>query len=189
MQQATSQNVLNLLEDKCGNLIQKSEVTLGDAVVTIQSKGARDFFQLLKLDSELEFRFLADITAVDWLDKKQSRFELVYNLLSHRHLHRLRVKISISEDSPVAESVTSIWSSANFLEREVWDMYGIRFDGHPNLTRILMYPEFEGHPLRKDFPVQGKQPRVQMLNPEVRNTAVDMNRAPLVQISKRSKAA
>lgn len=189
MHRSSSENVLALLEDKCGNLIQKSEISLGDAVVVIQSKGARDFFQLLKLDSELEFRFLVDITAVDWLDKKSDRFELVYHLLSHRHLHRLRVKIAISEDSPVAESVTSVWSAANFLEREVWDMYGIKFEGHPNLTRILLYEEFEGHPLRKDYPVQGKQPRIQMLNPEVRNTAVDMHRSPLVQISKRSKAA
>ncbi|RMG44169.1 MAG: NADH-quinone oxidoreductase subunit C [Candidatus Dadabacteria bacterium] len=146
-----------------------------------------DFFKILKLDTELGFNILLSVTAVDWLDKRENRFEVVYHLLSLQHLHRLRVKIDVPENNPEVDSLIDLWKSANFMERECWDMYGIKFKGHPNLKRILMYDEFKGHPLRKDYPVQGKQPRVPLRHPEVRNTAVDMHRPPLVKINKRKE--
>jgi NADH-quinone oxidoreductase subunit C len=90
------------------------------------------------------------------------RFAVVYHFFSHSHphKHRLRVVVPLEEDDAEVDSLTSLWGGANWLEREVWDMYGIRFKGHPNLKRILMYEEFEGHPLRKDYPVNRRQPLI-----------------------------
>ena len=170
------------LSSKLSSYLLSCDVSLGHAVINIAADKAFEFFKLLKLDSDLAFDLFISVTAVDWMDQRELRFEVVYHLLSTRHLHRLRVKIDLPEQNPVVASVSGLWLGANFMEREVWDMYGVRFEGHPDLRRILMYEEFVGHPLRKDYPVQAKQPRVRMLNPEVRNTAVDMKRSELVQI-------
>lgn len=183
------QQVLALLQSKLGQHISKSELNLGDAVVWIQRTGALDFFRILKLDSELSINFLVSVTAVDWLDKQTERFTLVYHLLSMTYGYRLRVKIPVPEKDPNVDSLVELWSSANYMEREVWDMYGINFEKHPDQRRILMYDEFKGHPLRKDYPVQGKQPRVKLRSPEVQNTARDMVRNELVKIQTRSNRA
>lgn len=186
--QAKGEALLKLLNNKLTNQIIESQLDLGDPVVRIKPDNSLDFFRILKLDSQLSFNMLLDVTAVDWMDRKEQRFEVVYHLLSISHLHRLRVKIYLPEGKPQIESLCSLWSSANFFERECWDMYGIDFHNHPDQRRILMYDEFVGHPLRKDYPVQGKQPRVPMLHPEVENTARLMERPALVQISKKQKA-
>jgi len=94
----------------------------------------------------------------------QERFVVVYHLFSLRHKHRIRLEVPVSETEPEVDSVTSLWVGANWYEREVWDMFGIRFRGHPNLKRILMYEEFDGHPLRKDYPVRRRQPLIGPLN-------------------------
>jgi NADH-quinone oxidoreductase subunit C len=91
----------------------------------------------------------------------QSRFTVVYHFLSTRHKHRLRLVIPVDECDAEVDSVASLWPCANWLEREVWDMFGIRFRGHPDLKRILMYDGFEGHPLRKDYPVKKRQPLIE----------------------------
>jgi NADH-quinone oxidoreductase subunit C len=182
---SVSENLLRLIESKLGSQVESSEIRLGDLTVWVTRSNMTGFFQLLKVDAELSFNLLVDVTVVDWMDERENRFEVVYHLLSTQASHRLRVKIDVSEDDPVVDSLVPLWSAANFLEREAWDMYGVSFEGHPNLKRILLYDEFVGHPLRKDYPVQGKQPRVQLRHPEVRNTAVDMNRPELVQIGKR----
>lgn len=171
-----------LLKSKLGSHIVAAHVELGDAVIEVDRSTAHDLFQLLKLDSAFHFDYLVDITAVDWMDERPERFQVVYHLLSLKHLHRLRVKIDVPETQLTVASVVDLWSGANFMEREVWDMFGIRFENHPDLRRILMYPEFEGYPLRKDYPVQAKQPRIPLRYPEVRNTAVDLERPGLVQI-------
>lgn len=183
-----SEQLLALLKSKLGDFLITAETNLGDAVVRIDAKRVLEFFRLLKLDSQLNFNYLVSLTAVDWLDKQSERFEIVYHVMNLAKGYRLRVKAWVSESNPEVESVVGLWSAANFLEREVWDMYGIRFRNHPDLRRILMYDEFVGHPLRKDYPVQGKQPRVPLRNPEVRNTAVDMKRDALVQIGRRASA-
>jgi NADH-quinone oxidoreductase subunit C len=91
---------------------------------------------------------------VDWYPS-EPRFEVVYHLLSIAKKERVRLKVRLDGSSPAIESVTSVWPSANFYEREVFDLFGVRFSGHPNLTRIMMPDDWEGHPLRKDYPVEG----------------------------------
>lgn len=93
-----------------------------------------------------------------------ARFEVVYHFFSLALRHRIRIKVPVSEPHPELDSLTSLWAAADWFEREVWDMYGIRFRGHPNLKRILMYEEFEGHPLRKDYPVNRRQPLIGPVN-------------------------
>ncbi len=94
----------------------------------------------------------------------EARFVVVYHFFSARHKHRLRLVVPLDETDVEVDSVTLLWAGANWLEREVWDMYGIRFRGHPDLKRILMYEEFEGHPLRKDYPVNKRQPLIGPVN-------------------------
>ena len=136
----------------------------GDQTVTVKKNCGGEFFQFLRDDSELAFNFLMDITAVDYLSKKNERFEIVYHFYSLKHNHRLRVKIPVSAEDCNAYSITPYWKTANWYEREIWDMYGIKFRNHPNLRRILLYEEFKGHPLRKDYPINKRQPLIGPLN-------------------------
>jgi NADH-quinone oxidoreductase subunit C len=156
----------------------------GDLVVHVPKENAGSLLNVLR-DSQLQFSMLLDITAVDWMDQREDRFEVVYQLLSISTTQRITVKVALPESAPEIASAVPLFRSANFLEREVWDMFGIRFKGHPDLRRILMYEEFKGHPLRKDYPVQGKQPRVPLRMPEVENTAQHMKRGDLVAIRSR----
>ncbi len=183
-----SEELIKLLQSKLGSQLLEARVDLGDAVIRIAPDGCFEFFKLLKLDSELRFNLLVDLTVVDWLDQRENRFDVVYQFLSVSTLFRLRVSIGVSEERPEVDSIVGLWSGANYMEREAWDMYGVKFRGHPDLRRILMYDEFDGHPLRKDYPVQGKQPRIPLRAPEVRNTALDMNRPVLVSINAKKKA-
>ena len=154
----------------------------------IKAEDALSVFKALRDEQDFQFSILVDVSAVDWLDKREPRFDVVYQLLSHKLLHRLMLKIQVDEDNPQVDSLRGIWQTANFLEREVWDMYGISFEGHGDLRRILLYDEFEGHPLRKDYPIQKKQPRVKLRVPEQRNDSADMNRSELVAMPTLKKA-
>jgi NADH-quinone oxidoreductase subunit C len=109
---------------------------------------------LLKDDSACPFNYLSDITCVDWYPS-EPRFEVVYHLLSIPHKERVRLKVRLSGENPALDSLTSIWPGANYFEREVFDLFGVRFNGHPYLRRIMMPENWEGHPLRKDYPVEG----------------------------------
>jgi NADH-quinone oxidoreductase subunit C len=100
------------------------------------------------------YSFFEDMTAVDWYPSSP-RFQLSYHLLSHGYKEYIRLRVMLEAESPSIETMTSLWPAANFYEREVFDLFGIRFEGHPNLRRILMPEEWEGHPLRKDYPVEG----------------------------------
>jgi NADH-quinone oxidoreductase subunit C len=100
------------------------------------------------------FNFFEDVTAVDWYPASP-RFQLSYHILSHGYKERIRLSVQVDEADPSVESITSIWPSANYYEREVFDLFGIRFEGHPNLRRIMMPDDWNGHPLRKDYPVEG----------------------------------
>jgi NADH-quinone oxidoreductase subunit C len=164
-------------------------VERGDLIVTVLPTDLASVLRTCKENPQLDFNLLVDITAVDWMDARKERFEVVYQLLSLSARSRLCIKVPVSEDKPEVPSATSLWNGANFLEREVWDMFGIRFTGHPDLRRILLYEEFVGHPLRKDYPVQAKQPRIPLRAPEVENTARRMQRPDLVTIRSRKNSA
>ena len=100
------------------------------------------------------YNFFEDMTAVDWYPASP-RFQLSYHLLSHSLKERIRLRVMLEEATPSVESITSVWVGANFYEREVFDLFGIRFEGHPNLRRIMLPDDWKGHPLRKDYPVEG----------------------------------
>jgi NADH-quinone oxidoreductase subunit C len=100
------------------------------------------------------YNFFDDMTAVDWFPRSP-RFQLSYHILSHAMKERIRLRVLLDEASPAVESITPVWAGANYFEREVFDLFGIRFEEHPNLRRIMMPDEFTGHPLRKDYPVEG----------------------------------
>jgi NADH-quinone oxidoreductase subunit C len=100
------------------------------------------------------YNFFEDVTAVDWFPSS-SRFHLSYHIVSHTYKERIRLRVMVDGNAPAVESITTVWPSANFYEREVFDLFGIHFEGHPNLRRIMMPDEWQGHPLRKDYPVEG----------------------------------
>ncbi|HEY0308021.1 MAG TPA: NADH-quinone oxidoreductase subunit C [Acidobacteriaceae bacterium] len=100
------------------------------------------------------YNFLEDVTCVDWYPS-EPRFQVTYHILSHRLKQRIRLAAMVTEADATIDSITSVWPSANFYEREVFDLFGVRFNDHPNLIRIMMPDEWEGHPLRKDYPVEG----------------------------------
>ncbi len=115
---------------------------------------------LTRLRDELKFEMLMDLSAVDWLDQgKPERFSVVWQLFSVTHNEYFRLKAWVPEDDPEIDSVVSVWKSADWAEREVFDLFGVRFRGHPNLKRILMPDNYTGHPLRKDYPLTGKGER------------------------------
>ncbi len=125
-----------------------------ELTIWVQRTFLRDACLALKNDAQLKYDFLADVTCVDWYPN-EPRFEVVYHLLSILNKTRVRLKVRLSGDDASLDSLTPMWPSANYFEREVFDLFGVRFDEHPNLTRILMPENWEGHPLRKDYPVEG----------------------------------
>ena len=122
--------------------------------VTIKRDKIIDICRYLYEDPDIRMDFLSDLCGVDYPERK-SRFEIVYNLCSLKHGHRIRIKALIPADNPSIDSVVSIWSGANWHEREACDMFGIVFNWHPELRRILMPEEWNGFPLRKNYPLQG----------------------------------
>jgi NADH-quinone oxidoreductase subunit C len=150
---------LTLLMETFPDEVREVQLAHGDAVAMVPADALRKVMEYLKADARLLFDVLVDVTAVDFLGRTP-RFEVVYHLLSLPHNRRLRIRVGIDGERPKLESLTALWGSANWLEREVWDMFGIEFTGHPELKRILLYPEFEGHPLRKDYPIRRRQPLI-----------------------------
>jgi NADH-quinone oxidoreductase subunit C len=120
----------------------------------VERSAIREACALLRDDPACPFNYLSDITCVDWYPS-EPRFHVVYHLFSIPKKERVRLKVKLNGDAPALESVTSVWPGANYFEREVFDLFGIRFTGHPYLRRLLMPEDWEGHPLRKDYPVEG----------------------------------
>jgi NADH-quinone oxidoreductase subunit C len=125
-----------------------------EMTIYVDRANLREACVLLKDDPTCPFNFLSDITCVDWYPA-EPRFEVVYHLLSIPKKERVRLKVRLNSASPAIESLTSVWPGANYFEREVFDLFGVRFTGHPYLRRILMPEDWEGYPLRKDYPVEG----------------------------------
>ena len=150
--QAQSQNravtsLLTTLPDAILDAVfDRSELTL-----TIAKDQIRDTARIVQ---QAGYNFLEDVTCVDWYPS-EPRFHVVYHILSHSLKERVRLVAQVESVDPTIDSITSVWPSANFYEREVWDLFGVRFNGHPNLRRIMMPEEWQGHPLRKDYPVEG----------------------------------
>lgn len=158
------QAILARLRERFPGGIVETHDWRGDHTVVAERSAIADLLRFCRDDEGLAFDMLMDLTAVDYLKypgrEDGPRFEVVYHLYSLRHNHRLRVKVRVEEDDAVVPTAVPLWPIANWFEREVWDMFGIRFQGHPDLRRLLMYEEFVGHPLRKDYPINRRQPLI-----------------------------
>jgi NADH-quinone oxidoreductase subunit C len=157
-----SQHVLDTLKSRFGTSILETHSDFGDDTAIVEPSQWKAVAQFLRDDPTLDFDLPVDLCGVDY-PNRIPRTEVVMHLYSVAKGHRIRVKARVGDEDMVGaelESVTSIWPGMNWLEREVWDMSGVRFRGHPDLRRILMYPEFEGHPLQKTYPADRTQPLV-----------------------------
>ena len=125
-----------------------------EMTIHIERSAIREACVLLHDNQDCPFNFLSDVTCVDWFPS-EPRFEVVYHLLSIPKKERVRLKVRLGSSSPALDSVTPVWPGANYFEREVFDLFGVRFTGHPYLRRLLMPEDWEGHPMRKDYPVEG----------------------------------
>src|SRR5688500_96073 len=147
------QELSDHLQACLADAIVSASIALGELIVTVQRQSSVRVTTVLRDGAICEFKQLIDICGVDYPSREQ-RFEVVYNLLSLKHNLRIRVKVLTDEDTPVP-SIAEVYSAAPWFEREAWDLYGIYFSDHPDLRRILTDYGFEGHPLRKDFPLTG----------------------------------
>ena len=172
-----SQSALDRLKEKFADAILATHSHRGDDTAIVSPARLLEIATFLKTDPDLHFDMLVDLTGLDTLGlnppavraiggstPQAGRFQVVYHLRSMKTGKRLRLKAALDEgdngENPVIDSLTSLYHCANWAEREVWDMFGIKFRGHPDLRRILMYEEFVGHPLRKDYPKEKRQPLV-----------------------------
>jgi NADH-quinone oxidoreductase subunit C len=146
--------VVQKLQSHDGQAVSAASEFRGELTLVVPAGLLRAVCEFLRSDPELHFDFLADVTAVDH-HPLEPRFEVVYHLRSMKTGSRLRLKAALSGEDPHIESLLDLWPSADMLEREVFDLFGVRFTGHPNLRRLLMPDDWEGHPLRKDYPVEG----------------------------------
>ena len=147
------EDIEKIINSELTTKINSSRIKHNHIYLNIENTYLLDVILFLKTNSETRFRQLIDITAVDY-PQNENRFKLVYFLLSHENNHRIIINLTIKENE-IVSSLTSIFPSANWMEREVFDMYGIEFKNHPDLRRILTDYNFEGYPLRKDFPLTG----------------------------------
>lgn len=143
----TLETIKNIIEEHFPNSIEAFEEVFGKPTFTVKASDIVKICRFLKENPDLYFDYLMSLTAVEWPD----RFDVVYHLYSIEKKHFLTLKIKTDKENCEVPSVTSVWNAANWQEREVFDMFGIRFDGHPNLKRILLEPTWEGFPLRKDY--------------------------------------
>lgn len=141
-----------------------------DETVVIKRDALEAVCRFLRDDTRCSFEIMMDLTAVDRLEMNESpRFEMVYHFKSLTHARRLRLKVRLTEDDCKIASIHHLWKAVDWYERECFDMFGIVFEGHPGLRRILMYDEFEGHPLRKDYPIDKQQPLMELKEVEERH--------------------
>ena len=139
------------LTEKLSTSIQSAKFDRNELTLTISRE---DIVAVCQTVQASGYNFLADVTCVDWYPN-QPRFQVTYHILSHGLKRRLRLCVLVEEGDPSVNSITTVWPAANFYEREIFDLFGVRFGGHPNMRRILLPEEFQGNPLRKDFPVEG----------------------------------
>ena len=161
----------DLLKKKFPNAVRYFHAHRSDETVVIERDSLDSVCRFLRDDSRCSFEIMLDITALDCLEMDlKHRFEVVYHFKSLTHASRIRLKVPLQEDDCRIASISHLWKSADWYERECFDMFGIIFKGHPDLRRILMYDEFEGHPLRKDYPIDKQQPLMELKEIEERHT-------------------
>ena len=134
--------------------IEGAQFDRNELSIYIRRESIREACAVLRDTPELQYNFLSDVTCVDW-HPSEPRFEVVYQLLSVARKQYVRLKVRLGGDDAKLESVTPVWPAANYFEREVFDLFGVHFEGHPYLRRIMMPDDWQGHPLRKDYPVEG----------------------------------
>lgn len=147
-----NETVLNRLRADAADAILETQEFRGLLSVRVKPAAIVDVARMLRDDAELSYNFLENLCGVDYLGR-DPRFEVVYHLLSHKNRHRVCLKVGLPEHEPTVASLTGLWPTATYQEREAYDMFGIIFEGHPNLCRILMPDDWIGHPLRKDVPL------------------------------------
>ena len=156
--------ILEQLATRFGASIVETHDHRGDHTAVVDRAAITAVLRHCRDAAALGFDMLSDLTAVDYAKfpgrEDGPRFEVVYHLYSIAHNHRLRLKVRVDEDDAVVPSAVPLWPIANWFEREVWDMFGVRFADHPDLRRLLMYEEFVGHALRKDYPINRRQPLI-----------------------------
>jgi len=154
------ENLIDKIREKAGDAVESVSESFGDTVLTVRAGSLRPVLAALR-EAPFDYAVLLDLTCVDYA-AGEGRFELVYHLFALSRNVRLRLKTTLPAADPVADSVTGLWKNADWLEREVFDMFGVHFKGHPYLKRLLTYDGFEGHPLRKSYPWRLAQPRIPM---------------------------
>jgi NADH-quinone oxidoreductase subunit C len=140
--------------------VRDSRSDFGDDTLIVEREIILPLMRFLKHESAEPFNMLMDLGGLDmsaYPDHEGERFQIVYHLYDIGRGERLRVKVPVPEDDPIVDSIHDVWKCVNWFEREAWDMFGVRFRGHPNLKRILNHVEFKGHPLRKDYPIKKRQ--------------------------------
>ena len=157
---------IDKLKERFGADLLETHEARGEETIVIAPDRVLDVMKALRDEPGFEFNMLSDLTAVDWPDRKP-RFDVIYHLNSLTLHHRLRVKVRTDAPAGWVNSVTSIWKGADWLERECFDMFGVEFHNHGDLRRILLYDSFQGHPLRKDYNYQHRQPIVPETDPVV----------------------
>jgi NADH-quinone oxidoreductase subunit C len=151
--------ILARLLEALPDAVLETHARLGDATARVDPGRIVEVLTFLRDSGGLDFEMLTDLTAVDWLGQ-ELRFEIVYHLYSVKRNHRVRIKARVPEVPAQIASVVPVYASANWMEREAFDLYGVRFQDHPDLRRLLLYEEFDGHPLRKDYAKEKRQPLV-----------------------------
>ncbi|MBN1945499.1 MAG: NADH-quinone oxidoreductase subunit C [Bradymonadales bacterium] len=160
-----SKAVLERLAEKFSSEVTDTHSSCGDDTAVLKRGRLKEIALWLKDDPANRFDLFRDVTCVDYLER-QPRFEVVYHLYSLSHRHAIRLKVPLEEVDLALDSVAEVWPAAEWGEREVFDLFGVRFVGHPFLRRIILYEEFEGHPLRKDYAKRKSQPRIELRAPE-----------------------
>ena len=155
-----SQRVLDALKERFGDAVVSVHSFRGDDTAVVLKERFADAARYLRDDPAMAFDLPNDLTCVDFLPR-EPRFEVVAQLYSTKHKHRVRLKCTVDagpDEEPVVPSLTPLYPGLNWFEREAWDMFGVKFAGHPDLRRMFMYEQFVGHPLRKDYPKEKRQP-------------------------------
>ena len=150
----TSEEIVKKIKTDQEKAIHSSEVNLGDSVLFVGAERIHDIAEYLKNDPDLNFDYLSNITGADYLnEEREPRFEVVYELHSIEKNHSIRIRVGLDEEDPTIPTVSDLWKGALYPERELFDMFGFNVEGHPNLSRLIMPEEWEGNPLRKDYPL------------------------------------